>query len=72
MHDGRFTTLDQVIDFYDHGMHKVNNLDPIMALPAKVSWLHLSTDDKRQLIDFLNTLTDSTFITDTKLSAPVP
>jgi cytochrome c peroxidase len=72
MHDGRFTTMEDVIDFYDHGMHKVNNLDPIMALPVKASGLHLSTDEKRQLIAFLNTLTDSTFVSDTKFTAPGP
>ncbi len=65
MHDGRFTTLDEVIDFYDHGMHKVANLDPVMALPAKANGLHLSATQKRQLKAFLNTLTDSTFIKDT-------
>lgn len=70
MHDGRFTTLEQVIDFYDHGMHKVNNLDPIMALPIKATGLHLSDIDKMQLIAFLSTLTDSTFISNPGLSNP--
>ncbi len=70
MHDGRFTTLEQVIDFYDHGMHKVNNLDPIMALPYKANGLHLSTTQKNQLIAFLKTLTDSTFITDPAFAKP--
>ena len=70
MHDGRFTTLEQVIDFYDHGMYKVSNLDPIMALPAKVNGLKLTTLEKSQLIAFLKTLTDSTFITNPKLSNP--
>lgn len=69
MHDGRFTTLLQVIDFYDTGMHKVSNLDPIMSLPYKANGLHLTDDDKTNLIAFLNTLTDSTFISDTSLSA---
>ena len=70
MHDGRYTTLEQVIDFYDHGMHKVNNLDPIMALPYKANGLHLTDLDKQQLIAFLNTLTDSTFISNPVLSNP--
>ena len=70
MHDGRFTTLSQVIDFYDHGMHKVNNLDPIMALPYKASGLHLTGQEKSQLIAFLNTLNDSVFVADTSLSNP--
>lgn len=70
MHDGRFTTLEDVIDFYDHGMHKVSNLDPIMALPQKANGLHLSTLEKAQLITFLKTLTDSTFIADPSLGNP--
>jgi cytochrome c peroxidase len=70
MHDGRFTSLSDVIDFYDHGMHKVSNLDPIMALPAKATGLHLTTTEKNQLIAFLKTFTDSTFITNTKFSSP--
>lgn len=70
MHDGRFTTLEQVIDFYDHGMHKVNNLDPIMALPYKANGLHLSPTQKNQLIAFMKTLTDSTFISDPAFANP--
>jgi cytochrome c peroxidase len=70
MHDGRFTSLAEVIDFYDHGMHKVANLDPIMALPAKEYGLQLEPYEKIQLIAFLQTLTDSTFISDPDFSAP--
>jgi len=70
MHDGRFTTLDEVIDFYDHEMYKVNNLDPIMSLPQKAQGLHLNSLQKSQLIAFLKTLTDSTFITNPDFSNP--
>ena len=70
MHDGRFTTLEQVIDFYDHGMHKVNNLDPVMSKAYKADGLHLSSEEKSQLISFLKTLTDSSFITDASLGNP--
>lgn len=70
MHDGRFSSLEEVIDFYDHGMHKVSNLDPIMTKPAKANGLQLNNFEKSQLIAFLKTLTDSTFITDPKLSNP--
>jgi cytochrome c peroxidase len=71
MHDGRFTTLEEVIDFYDHGMHKVNNLDPVMSLPAKKGGLHLTALEKQQLIAFLKTLTDSTFISSPKYGNPL-
>jgi cytochrome c peroxidase len=70
MHDGRFSSLEEVIDFYDHGMHKVNNLDPVMSLPAKNNGLQLNAIEKKQLIAFLKTFTDSTFISSPKYANP--
>lgn len=70
MHDGRFTTLEQVIDFYDHQVHRTNTLDPIMTKPGKENGLKLTGLEKQQLIAFLNTLTDSTFLTDPVFSKP--
>ena len=70
MHDGRFASLAEVIEFYDHGMHKTGNLDPVMSLPAKVNGLHLTDVEKQQLIAFLHTLTDSTFITNPSYGNP--
>lgn len=71
MHDGRFTTLEQVIDFYDHGFHKTSpNIDPLMLLPEKKDGLQLSPQDKADLVAFLKTLTDNVFLTDTTLSKP--
>jgi len=66
MHDGRFKTLREVIDFYDHGVHAVQNIDPLMTKPEKVDGLNLSEQDKLDLIAFLNTFTDSTMITSEK------
>lgn len=70
MHDGRFSTLDEVVEFYNSGMKKVNNLDPIMTLPGKENGLKLNSQEKYQLIQFLKTFTDNTFIADTTLSNP--
>ncbi len=70
MHDGRYTSLEEVVDFYDNGMHKVNNLDPVMSLTAKANGLHLNTFEKQQLVAFLKTFTDSTFLKDTRFSRP--
>jgi cytochrome c peroxidase len=67
MHDGRFTTLEEVIEFYNSGVRKVSNLDPIMTKPGKEHGLHLNELEKYQLLQFLKTLTDETFITDTTL-----
>lgn len=72
MHDGRFATLDEVIEFYNSGVQAAApNLDPIMTKPFKAHGLGLTPLQKSQLLAFLNTLTDSTFITDTRFKRPV-
>ncbi|MBN9482820.1 MAG: c-type cytochrome [Bacteroidetes bacterium] len=70
MHDGRFTTLEQVINFYNSGVHKVGTLDPIMTKPGKEHGLRLTEEEKFQLVAFLKTLTDSTFLTNKEFSQP--
>lgn len=70
MHDGRFKTLEEVIDFYDHGVKRVSNVDPIMTKEGKENGLRLTIVEKQQLVAFLNTLTDQTYITDTSFSKP--
>ncbi len=71
MHDGRFHTLDECIEHYNTGVKlDAENLDPIMTKPQKIYGLKLTADDKRCLIAFLNTLTDSVLITDPTLSKP--
>lgn len=70
MHDGRFTTLGQVIDHYNFGVKKSNTLDPIMTKAGKEFGLQLTVLEKNDLIAFLNSLTDSTFITNPALSKP--
>lgn len=59
MHDGRFATLEQVIDHYDHSVKASATLDPNLAKhPA--SGLGLSAEEKADLVSFLHTLTDET------------
>lgn len=70
MHDGRFTTLEEVVEFYNSGVKWVSTLDPIMTKPGKEDGLNLTEQEKHQLVLFLKTLTDSTFITDPKLGRP--
>jgi cytochrome c peroxidase len=60
MHDGRFATLEEVIEHYNFGGHNSSTIDPLMK---KVDiGLGLTQQDKTDLINFLKTLTDSTFI----------
>jgi cytochrome c peroxidase len=70
MHDGRFQTLDQVIDHYNSGVKHSATLDPIMTKPSKIYGLGLTTIEKYDLIAFLKTLTDTTFINNPLLQKP--
>jgi cytochrome c peroxidase len=71
MHDGSIKTLADVIEFYNSGVCKTSpNIDPLMTLPAKEFGLQLTDSDKADLINFLNTLTDSSFITNPNFSNP--
>lgn len=70
MHDGRFNSLEEVVAFYNNGVRKVNNLDPIMTKPGKEYGLKLTSQEQMQLVSFLKTFTDDSFINDTTLSHP--
>lgn len=71
MHDGRFTTLEQVVEHYSTGVRNHPNLSPQLRLPGGQSrLLNLSAPDKAALVAFLKTLTDVTVTTDVKYSNP--
>jgi len=55
MHDGRFTTLEQVVGHYDHGVVRSSTLDPNLAKHPD-DGLKLSGADQRALVAFLKTL----------------
>ena len=61
MHDGRFATLEEVIDHYDSGIKRSETLDPNLAKHPDTG-LELSSEDKHALIAFLKTLTDDHFV----------
>lgn len=69
MHDGRFQTLEEVLDFYSEGLHNSYNIDPKMGFVRKKG-ASLSQDEKNTIIAFLNALTDSVFITNPEFSDP--
>lgn len=69
MHDGRFASLEAVIDFYSEGLQANFNIDSKMQF-AHQGGLQLDSLEKRQLIAFLHTLTDSTFIQNPAFSNP--
>ena len=69
MHDGRFKTLEEVVDHYDHGIHRSPSLDPNIAKHPPEG-LGLSAEDKAALVAFLRTLTDPRFETSGGGTAP--
>lgn len=56
MHDGRFETLEEVLDHYASGGHGVENED------TNIIQFDLTPEEKQALIAFLHTLTDTSFI----------
>lgn len=64
MHDGRMETLEEVLEHYISGGHFAENVNP------NVRKLHFQEQDKADLIAFLKTLTDSTFIHKPEFASP--
>ncbi len=69
MHDGRFNTLEEVIDHYDHGIKISPSLDPALLYTTNTG-LRLTSQDKADLIAFLKTFTDHSLATDERYSDP--
>lgn len=67
MHDGRFGSLQAVLDFYTDGVMDSPNLDPELKKEDDLGIL-LTATEKIALIAFLNTLTDETYINDTRFA----
>ncbi len=65
MHDGRFQSLQEVVDHYSEGIVE-NDWNTFLEPPG----FGFSYQEKADLIAFLKTLTDKTFITDEKWSNP--
>ncbi len=70
MHDGRFKTLEEVINHYSTEVHYENpNIHPQMAAHGGIQ-LNLSQNQKDDLLAYLRSMTDSTFITNPAYSNP--
>jgi len=68
MHDGRFTTLEEVIDHYDSGGQPSETIDPFMKYTT--GGLQLGDLEKQALLAFLATLNDPDFLTNPAFSDP--
>jgi len=69
MHDGRFSTLDEVIDFYSECVNNSATISPLMHHVMQ-GGVRLTDVEKAQLKAFLNTLTDETFLNNPDYSEP--
>lgn len=71
MHDGRFATLEEVVEHYNSGIQNHPNLGAALrdgnGQPIR---LNLSTQEKTDLVNFLKTLTDENLTTDERFSDP--
>ena len=78
MHDGRFSTLEQVVEHYNSGVkysptlsYFLRKIDPVTYQPLPEALrLNLTENDKRCLVAFLKTLTDYSLVSDKKFSNP--
>jgi cytochrome c peroxidase len=68
MHDGRFETLEEVVEHYNSGGKASLTVDPLMKHVG--TGLNLTTQEKADLVAFLRSMTDSTFINDTRFTKP--
>lgn len=62
MHDGRFGSLQSVLNFYSDGVQNTQNLDSSLKRTDNRFGIELTQDEKAAIIEFLHTLTDETFI----------
>lgn len=69
MHDGRFATLDEVIDHYSEGLVNSSTIDPLMKSILD-GGVQLTPSEKSDLKAFLLSLSDPSFVQDTTLHSP--
>lgn len=65
MHDGRFRSLEDVLDHYTNGIQDSPTLDPSLKITLKID---LNAEEKQAIIAFLKTLTDEEFLSNPILS----
>jgi cytochrome c peroxidase len=69
MHDGRFATLDEVIDFYSHHVQNSPYINPLMHHVANEG-VQLTPSEKADLMAFIKTLRDDKFLTNPAFARP--
>lgn len=67
MHDGRFFTLDAVLDHYSTQVQQTPNLDPLLQQNGNRG-IVLTASEREAILAFLNTLNDKSFLLDKRFS----
>lgn len=70
MHDGRFKTLEEVIDHYSKGIKDHPHLDDVFKTAAGPVRMNFTETEKIALIAFLKTLTDNNLVSEKRYSDP--
>ncbi|APG65633.1 cytochrome-c peroxidase [Tenacibaculum todarodis] len=71
MHDGRFATLEEVVEHYSSGIQNHQNLiSPLVNSNGEVGQFNFTQQEKDALVAFLKTLTDNQMLSDEKYSNP--
>lgn len=71
MHDGRFATLEEVIEHYSSGIQNHPSLiSPLVNTSGEVGQFDFTQEEKQALVAFLETLTDNAMLEDEKYSNP--
>jgi cytochrome c peroxidase len=71
MHDGRFQTLEDVIEHYSVGIENSDNLDVRLTnADGSAKKFNIPSGDKRAIVAFLHSMTDPHMIGDPKFSNP--
>lgn len=69
MHDGRFSSIDEVINHYSHGIEVSSTIDPLIEFSFQ-GGVQLDSDEKELLKAFLFTLTDYKFLNNPAFKKP--
>ncbi|MCE2497078.1 MAG: c-type cytochrome [Flavobacteriales bacterium] len=69
MHDGRFETLEEVVEHYNSGIKSSSTLDVTLANTQQTG-LMLTEQDKADLVAFLKTFTDEVLLTNQEYANP--
>ena len=69
MHDGRFATLEEVINHYSEGIQSSPTLHPIIGSESP-GGVHMNEADKAALLACLKTFTDTSFLNNPNYASP--